>query len=91
MGIGTLYGRQGQWLQARSYLEKAVHLKPDYAEAHHTLAWVLLNVRGREGQVENFRQMRSAYRKAAELYAQQQKHAQAQAIKQAFQAIGAEI
>jgi len=30
--LGTLLGRQGQWLQARSCLERAAQLKPDYAE-----------------------------------------------------------
>lgn len=89
--LGTLLGQQGQWLPARSYLEKATQLQPDYAEAHHNLAWVLFNIKDQEGQVENFRAMRSAYRKAAELYSQQQKYALAQAIKQAFQAIGSEL
>jgi hypothetical protein len=72
-------------------LEKATQLKPDYAEAHHNLGWVLFNIKDQKGQVENFRAMRSAYRKAAELYSQQQKYALAQAIKQAFQAIDSEI
>jgi eukaryotic-like serine/threonine-protein kinase len=89
--LGTLLGQQGQWLPARSCLEKAVQLQLDYGEAHHNLGWVLFNIKDQEGQVENFRAMRLAYRKAAELYSQQQKYALAQAIKQAFQAIGSEI
>jgi len=72
--LGTLFGKQSQWSQARSCLEKAVHLKPDYAEAYHNLGWVLLNTRGQDNQVENFREMWSAYRKAADLYAQQEKN-----------------
>jgi eukaryotic-like serine/threonine-protein kinase len=89
--LGTLLGRQGQWRPAQSYLEKAVQLQPDYAEAYHNLAWVLFNLKDQQGQVENFRAMRSAYRKAVELYCQQHKLALAQGIKQAFQVIGAEI
>lgn len=89
--FGTLLGRQMQWQQARSYLEKAVYLKPDYAEAYHNLAWVLLNIRGQEGQVENFREMWSAYRQTAELYTDQQKYPLAQGIKQAFQIIGVDF
>lgn len=89
--LGTLLGRQGQWRPARSYLEKAVQLQPDYAEAYHNLAWVLFNLKDQKGQVENFRAMRSAYRTSFELYSQQQKQALAQGIKQAFQIIDVEI
>ncbi|MBC1241623.1 serine/threonine-protein kinase [Nostoc sp. 2RC] len=86
--LGTLYGRLGQWKKARSSLETAVQLKSNYAEAYHNLAWVLLNIKDQYGQVENFREILSSYRKAAELYTQQQKQPLAQGIKQAFQAIG---
>ena len=86
--LGTLYGRLGQWKKARSYLETAVQLKSNYAEAYHNLGWVLLNIKDRDGQVENFREILSSYRKATELYIQQQKHPLAQGIKQAFQAVG---
>lgn len=89
--LGTLLGRQGQWSPARSCLERAVQFKPDYAEAHHNLGWVLLNIRSGDGHVENFREIWSAYRKAAELYAQQQKYALAQDIKQAFQMVEVEL
>ncbi|MBR8833580.1 MAG: tetratricopeptide repeat protein [Stigonema ocellatum SAG 48.90 = DSM 106950] len=89
--LGTLFAKQSQWLQARSCLEKAVHFKPDYAEAYHNLGWVLLNIKGQDNQVENFRQMWSAYRKAADLYVQQEKHRLAQSIQQTFQLIGIEF
>ncbi|MEK0178401.1 protein kinase domain-containing protein [Microcoleus anatoxicus] len=89
--LGTLLGRQGQWRPAQSYLEKAVQLQPDYAEAHHNLAWVLFNLKDRKGQIENLREMRSAYRTSFELYSQQQKFALAQGIKQAFQVIDVEM
>lgn len=89
--LGTLMGRQKQWSRARSHLAKAVQLKPDYAEAHHNLGWVLLNIKNQDGQVENLREMWSAYRQAIELYAQQQKDDLAQAIKQAFQAVEIEL
>ena len=58
---------------------------------HHNLGWVLLNIRSQDGHVENFKEMWSAYRKATELYAQQQKYALAQGIKQAFQVVGVEL
>jgi tetratricopeptide (TPR) repeat protein len=89
--LGTLLGRQRLWLQARSCLERAVQLKPGYAEAYHNLGWVLLNSKSQDGHVENFTKMWSAYRKAAELYAQQQKYALAEGIKQAFQVVGVEL
>ncbi|MBO1350295.1 MAG: protein kinase [Hormoscilla sp. GUM202] len=88
---GTLHARQGKWEQARSDLETAVQLKPDYAEAYHNLGWVLLQLRNPDGHVLNLREIRSAYHRAAQLYAQQQKHALSQAIKQAFQLIGVDL
>ncbi|EKE96701.1 kinase domain protein [Tolypothrix sp. PCC 7601] len=86
--LGTLYGRLQQWKKARSYLETAVQVKPNYAEAYHNLGWVLLNIKDQDGQIENFREILSSYRKATELYKQQQKHPLGQSIKQAFQAVG---
>ncbi len=89
--LGTLLGKQGEWKQARSALEKAVQLKPDYAEAYHNLGWVMLNIRNQDGQVENFREMWSSYRKTAELYDQQQKSALAEQIKEAFLIVGVDL
>ncbi len=89
--LGTLLGQQRQWLQASSFLERAIELKPDYAEAHHNLGWVLLNIKSQDGSVKNFREMWIAYPKAVELYSKQQKFVLAQAIKQAFQAVGIEF
>jgi serine/threonine protein kinase/lipoprotein NlpI len=86
--LGTLYGKLGQWLQARIHLEKAIHLNRNYAQAYHNLAWVLLNLKNQDGQVENFREMLSAYRKARELYTAQQKPTLAAGIQQAFQLVG---
>ena len=60
--LGTLLGQQRQWLQASSFLERAIELKPDYAEAHHNLGWVLLNIKSQDGSVKNFREMWVAYR-----------------------------
>ena len=88
--LGTLYGQTGEWKKAKSHLEKAVQLRSDYAEAYHNLGWVLLNIKDNNGQVENFREILSAYRKAAGLYNQQQKVALCQGIKQAFLAVGIE-
>ena len=89
--LGTLLGQQRQWLQANSFLKRAIELKPDYAEAHHNLGWVLLNIKSQDGSVKNFREMWIAYRKAVELYSQQQKFDLAQTVKQAFQEIGVEF
>jgi tetratricopeptide (TPR) repeat protein len=89
--LGTLFGKQGQWLQAYVYLEKAIQLKPNYPEAYHNLGWVLLNIQGQDGQVDHFREILSAYRQAAELYSQQQKYQLCQSIKRAFQAVEIEL
>lgn len=87
--LGTLYGQIGQWQKARSYLEKAVKLQPNYAEAYHNLGWVMINIKDQNGQVENCAEILSFYRKAFQLYTQQSKHSFAQLIKQAFQAVNA--
>ncbi len=89
--LGTLLGRQGQYSQARTYLETAVQLKPDYAEAYHNLGWVLLQLGLEHNQAQNFRDMRLAYAQAVQLYKQQQKLALSGAIQQAFKAIGVEL
>lgn len=89
--LGTLYGKLGEWTKARFYLEKVIQLQPSYAEAHHNLGWVLLNIRGKDNQVQHFREMLSTYRLAVELYTQQQKYSLAEEIKQAFQMIGMKI
>ncbi|MFM6025573.1 MAG: tetratricopeptide repeat protein, partial [Dolichospermum sp.] len=83
-----LYGKLGQWPQAKIHLEKAIDLNHNYAQAYHNLAWVLLNLKNQDGQAENFREMLSAYRKARELYTVQQKPALAAGIQQAFQLVG---
>jgi serine/threonine protein kinase len=89
--LGTLLGRQGQYSQARTYLETAVQLKPDYAEAYHNLGWVLLQLGLEHNQASTFRDMRLAYAQAVQLYRQQQKLALSGAIEQAFKAIGVEL
>lgn len=89
--LGTLLGRMGQWIQAKSHLDKAIKLKPDYAEAHHNKGWVLLNIRNSDGKVENIRELLSVYRLAAKLYEQQHKPDLSQAVKQAFQIIEIEL
>ncbi|XHR83898.1 MAG: protein kinase [Gloeotrichia echinulata GP01] len=89
--LGTLLAIQGQWSLAQPFLEKAINLNSNYAEAYHNLAWVLLNLKDQNGQVTNFRQMKSAYRQAVAIYAQQQKHQLAQGIEKAFQAIGIDL
>ncbi|WP_066381237.1 MULTISPECIES: serine/threonine-protein kinase [unclassified Anabaena] len=89
--LGTLYGKLGEWTKARFYLERAIQQNPSYAEAYHNLGWVLLNIRDKDNQVENCRELVSTYRKAVELYQQQQKSLLAGEILQAFQLIGLNI
>lgn len=89
--LGTLYAQIGEWQKARLYLEKAIKYHPIYAEAYHNLGWVLLNIKGQDGQVENCREMLSAYSKATELYAKEQKLPMNVGIKQAFQLVGLQI
>ncbi|BAQ60130.1 serine/Threonine protein kinase with TPR repeats [Geminocystis sp. NIES-3708] len=66
--LGTLFANQKQWLNAESYLEKAIKLNPDYAPAYHNLAWVLFNIRSSDGDIENSRQVMANYRQAISLY-----------------------
>ena len=89
--LGTLLGRIGQWIQAKSYLEKAIQLKPNYAEAFHNQGWVLLNIKNSDGEVENIRELLSAYRQAIRLYEQQYKPNLSQTVTQAFQIIGVKL
>ncbi|MDB9307923.1 hypothetical protein PN471_04535 [Aphanizomenon sp. CS-733/32] len=51
----------------------------------------MLNIKSQDGQVENCREMLSAYSKAAELYAKEQKLPMNVGIKQAFQLVGLQI
>ena len=89
--LGTLNGKLNEWNKARLYLEQAIKINSDYPEAYHNLGWVLLNIRSPGNEVENFREMLSAYRQAVQLYTQQQKHSLAADIQQAFQLIGMNI
>ena len=89
--LGTLLGQMGQWNIAKAHLEKALQLQPNYAEAYHNKGWVLLNTRNSEGEVENVRELLSAYRQAFELYNQQNKINLAQKIQQNFQLIGIKL
>ncbi|MGK7877803.1 MAG: protein kinase [Xenococcaceae cyanobacterium] len=89
--IGTLLGRLRRWEEAINYLEKAVQLQTEYAEAHHNLAWVLLNIKDSEGDVENPRQLISTYRQAIKLYQQQGKQNWVKLIEQVFEEAGIEL
>ncbi|NET72241.1 MAG: protein kinase [Sphaerospermopsis sp. SIO1G2] len=86
--LGTLYGDLGEWEIAQQHLEKAIHLNHNYALAYHNLGWVLLNFKNEDGQVDNFREMLSAYRHAKELYQLQNKPNLAASIETAFQVVG---
>ncbi len=89
--LGTLKGKVGQWVAGLSHLEKAIQLKPDYAEAYHNKGWILLNIRNGDGDVEDIRALLSAYSKAYELYLQQSKTNLAKEIEQKFQIVGVQL
>lgn len=89
--LGTLLGKIGRWQEAKTYLEQAVQLKSDYAEAYHNLGWVLLNIKTPDGQIQYFRQLLAAYRQANILYTGQNKLHQAQHIKQIFKIADVEL
>jgi eukaryotic-like serine/threonine-protein kinase len=86
--IGSLLGQKGDWLLAKTHLEKAIQLRNDYAEAYHNLAWILLNIQKQDSQSKFYRDIHATYSKAVELYKQQQKNKLAELIKQSFQEIG---
>lgn len=88
---GTVLGRIGQWGEAKIALEKAVQFKPDYAEAHHNLGWVLLHLKNADGEIANFRLLWASYRRAIELYSQQHKVHLAQGIQQVFHGAGVQL
>ena len=89
--LGTLLGKMQQWQDAQKYLERAIQLQPDYAEAYHNLGWTLLNIKTPDGQIESSRKLLVAYRQATTLYIQQGKLDRAQKIKQIFQITGIEL
>ncbi|MBE9236702.1 protein kinase [Anabaena aphanizomenioides LEGE 00250] len=92
--LGTLYAQIGVWNQAKLYLEKAIKCNGNYAEAYHNLGWVLMNSKNQDGEIENSREMLSAYSQAIKLYtlsATSQSLQIAANIKQAFQLIGVNI
>ena len=82
--LGTILGQQGDWRAAHSYLQKAVQVRPDFAEAQHNLGWVLLNLRKEDTQGKFVRDIFAAYKKAVALYIQNNQHGLASAIQQAF-------
>ena len=89
--LGTLLGQQGQWKEAQSHLQKAIQLRPDYAEAHHNLGWVLLNVRRQDSKGKIVRDIFFSYKKAVTLYSQNNQHQLANSIQQIFQSCNIDL
>ncbi|KPQ40089.1 MAG: serine/threonine protein kinase [Phormidium sp. OSCR] len=85
--LGTLLAQQGDWQQAKAYLEQAVTEAPHLAAAQHNLGWVLLNIQNSEGNVESPQALLMAYRQAAIAYEQQGDVQNAQQLRSAFQAL----
>jgi eukaryotic-like serine/threonine-protein kinase len=71
--LGTLSGKNNQWQNAKDYLEKAIKLNHNLAEAYHNLGWVLLNIKDSEGNCLHASDLLFNYKKALELYGQQNK------------------
>ncbi|GAA6623623.1 protein kinase domain-containing protein [Scytonema sp. NUACC26] len=99
--LGTLLGQEAQrlgqpelWSKALSCLEQAVQIRPDRAEAYHNLGWVLHQIKNNNGLNNNYVKLLAAYRRAVQLYEQQNQQNPtklAQRIKHAFQLIGVPI
>ncbi len=85
--LGTLLAQQGDWRQAKAYLEQAVTEAPHLAAAQHNLGWVLLNIQNSEGNVESPQALLMAYRQAAIAYEQQGDVQNAQQLRSAFQTL----
>ncbi len=82
--LGTLSAQNGQWKQAIIYLQKALEINPNYAEAYHNLGWVMVNLE----KESNSQEILYSYRQAVKYYQQQNQNNLAQNIKQSFQQIG---
>lgn len=89
--LGTLRARQGDLDQAKVLMEKLVKLAPNWAEAYHNLGWIMLCQRKQNSNLRIYREIRFTYRRAFELYNQQQETIFASSIRQAFEAIGGTI
>jgi eukaryotic-like serine/threonine-protein kinase len=82
--LGTLFAQQMQWEDAKTFLEYAIQLQPDYPQLYHNLGWVLLNLKNSSGQIQNSRELLSTYRKAIALYTQQNQLYYVKFIQEAF-------
>lgn len=96
--LGRMLGEEAQrldkqdlWLEARTYLELAIQLQPDYAEAYHNLGWVLHHIRNNNGLIDNPAKILAIYRQAVQLYEAQNKPDLALQIREAFQALGVQL
>ncbi len=89
--LGTLLACTGKWEQAQTYLQQAIQLNPNYAEAYHNLGWTLkgLSAQGSQGQL--VRELVSNYRQAIFLYTQNHNQKYVQQLKQAFQKINIQL
>lgn len=89
--LGTLYGQLRQYDQGRTYLQDAINLNPQYAEAYHNLGWLLLNINNQDGEIINSHEILKAYRQAYQLYQQQSKLTLVQSLQDAFQQAGIKL
>jgi serine/threonine protein kinase len=83
--LGTLVASiYNEWKEAKTYLQQALSINPQYPEAYHNLAWVLLNIEDDNTSQEVI----FNYQQAVYYYEQQNKAHFAQMIRQKFKNIG---
>jgi serine/threonine protein kinase len=82
--LGTLTAQNHQWQQAKKYLEKAIAFNPNYPEAYHNLAWVILKL----SDCNSAQEILTNYQQAVKYYQQQNKNYFAKNIQKSFQNIG---
>ncbi|MGK7942205.1 MAG: protein kinase [Crocosphaera sp.] len=83
--LGTLLGSISQWEKAQKQLEEAIKLNQQYAEAYHNLAWVFLNQKNSQGEIQDIRSVLTHYKSALNYYSQQNRTDLSQYIQQLLQ------
>lgn len=79
--LGDVYGRWGNKQKSMEEFQKAIQIKPNYADAYHNLANVNLEIGNQEKAIENYQNaikfnpyLWQSYQNIAAIYFQQQKY-----------------